>query len=367
MKKIDLRLASSFFEKIGRFANNLEYWKFCLLFTVIFVIKSGFRGIQPWGDFTPVVNFPKPEITFSSNSYGLIIISKLFNATNQQTYFILNIVLLVVSIVVLYYLIYKSFPSFKAKLLVLFFVSSPIFIVLTGNIGRHDLLTITGILGFFIVKKQSSKCLFLILGCLGSPEHIFVAFFLYYMGIKIYAHKEKEFDAKFSVLFTLLYNILSNIWISTQNGGNNRLENIILEPGFIKIGIRNFFNNVTLEWYSYFGFYWFSLIIALVFLEFKLRVKIFCLLLIPLLFTIILVDKTRDFVVAIIPLALLVHKQIFDFLLVKFKNVKSDNANIYLGLFIYLIMIFPSIEITFEGRPRAPFEWAITKLLEAFN
>jgi hypothetical protein len=88
---------------------------------------------------------------------------------------------------------------------------------------------------------------------------------------------------------------------------------------------------------------------------------------VPLLFNIVMVDKTRDFVIAIIPLALLIHKPIFDLIITKLKSINKSDKKFYIGLFLYFIIIFPSIEITFEGRPRAPFEWVVTKFLEMFN
>lgn len=365
--KFNLEPIKKFLGNIGHFSNSLSYWKFCLLFTTIFLIKAGFRGIQPWGDFTPVTNFPKPMKTFSSNSYGLIIISKILDIKEKNMFFALNVVLLVVLISSLYYLIYKKFDRFTAKLLVLIFVSSPLFIVLSGNIGRHDLLTISGIIGFLLVTNKFNKTIFLALGCLGSPEHLVAAFFLYYLGVKIYKNYKFKNDAKFALIFSSFYTALSSIWVASQTGGGNRFSNVLFEAGFLKIAIRNFMNNFALEWYSYFGFYWVTVIIAIVCLNPGLRIKVISLMIVPLLFNLIMVDKTRDFVIAILPLAILIHKPLFDFVDFKLKSMNKAAFEFSLGVYIFFIVVFPSIEITFEGRPRAPFEWAITKFLETLS
>lgn len=362
--KLNLEPIKKFLSKVGHFSNNLSYWKFCLLFTTIFLIKAGFRGIQPWGDFTPVSNFPKPMKTFSSNSYGLIIISKMLDIKEKNMFFALNVILLVVLVSSLYYLIYKKFDSITAKFLVLIFTSSPLFIVLLGNIGRHDLLTISGIIGFLLVNNKLVKTIFLTLGCLGSPEHLLAAFFLYFLGVKIYEINKYKNDARFALIFCSAYTVLSSFWVASQTGGGNRFSNVLFESGFLRIALRNFLNNFALEWYSYFGFYWVTLIIAIVCLNQGLRIKVIVLMLIPLVFNLIMVDKTRDFVIAILPLAILIHKPLFDFVDFKLKSINRAAFEFSTGLFIYFIIIFPSIEITFEGRPRAPFEWAITKFLE---
>jgi hypothetical protein len=337
------------------------------LFTTIFLIRAGFRGIQPWGDFTPVTNFPKPIKTFSSNSYGLIIISKILNIEEKQMFFALNVILLVVLISSLYYLIYRKFELTTAKLLVLILVSSPVFTVLSGNIGRHDLLTITGMIGFLLVSNKLNKILFLTLGCLGSPEHLVAAFLLYYIGVKIYKTNELAKDAKLALVFCSAYTAISTFWVASQTGGGNRFSNVLFETGFLKIAVRNFLNNFALEWYSYFGFYWVTLIIAIVCLKPGLRIKLVVLMLIPLVFNIVMVDKTRDFVIAILPLAILIHKPLFDFVEFKLKSMNRAVFEFTTGVFISFLIVFPSIEITFEGRPRAPFEWAITKFFETLS
>ena len=346
---------------------GLSYYKFCLFFTLIFFVKAGFRGVQPWGDFSPVASFPKPVKTFSSNSYGLIIISKLLNVNEKTLFFALNIVLLVVFVSSFYCLIYRKFQPVTAKLLVLVFVSSPLFVVLLGNIGRHDLLTITGIVGFLLVNHKINKLFFLTLGCLGSPEHIAVAFFLYYVGVKVYKFNKFEKDAKFAVFFCALYTLLSSLWIASQTGGGNRFTNILFETGFLKIAVRNFLNNLSLEWYSYFGFYWITTVIAIVCLRSVLRLKVITLMLIPLLFNVVMVDKTRDFVIAILPLTILIDKPLFDFVNTKLNSINKVEFESLVGVFVFLLLIFPSVEVTFEGRPRAPFEWPITKFLENLN
>jgi len=364
---LNIQHLKKFLARIGRFSIGLSYFRFCVFFTTIFFMKAGFRGVQPWGDFSPVASFPKPVKTFSSNSYGLIIISKLLNINEKTMFFALNIVLLVVFVSSFYYLIYRKFQLITAKLLVLVFVSSPLFVVMLGNIGRHDLLTITGIIGFLLVNHKIGKIFFLTLGCLGSPEHIAVAFFLYYVGIKVYKFNKFENDAKFAVFFCAAYTLLSSLWIASQTGGGNRFTNILFETGFLKIAARNFLNNFSLEWYSYFGFYWITLTIAIVCLKSVNKFKVITLMLVPLLFNIVMVDKTRDFVIAILPLAILIHKPLFDFVDAKLKSVNKVEFESLVGVFVFLLLIFPSVEVTFEGRPRAPFEWPITKFLENLN
>jgi hypothetical protein len=79
-----------------------------------------------------------------------------------------------------------------------------------------------------------------------------------------------------------------------------------------------------------------------------------------------MVDKTRDFVVAIIPFSFLLLKPIYIWGVEKLANSRIELKRAYIGLFLILAFLFPSIEITFEGQPRAPFFWVISKIMEIY-
>jgi hypothetical protein len=369
MSTLDLKYKPviDFFAKIGSFFFRINYLKYCLILTTIFILKSGIRGIQPWGDFTPIKNFPLPTKSFSSNSYGLLAIAKLFNIDNKNSFFLLNIILFIVLMSLLYFLIKKQFNKINSRFILLFFIGSPIFVVLTGNIGRHDLLTITGIISFLLVNNKTFKGIFIFIACLGSPEHVLAAFLLYFISVRIYKFKDKLWEAKFALIFSFSYTIISSIWVGYKASSGNRLQDILTKTEFIRIGVRNFGNNFLLEWYTYFGFFWMTLIIAIIYLEQEKRLKILFLILFPIIFNILTVDKTRDFVIAIIPVAILIHREIYKAIAEKLEKLGKPYIEATYGILFYFLLIFPSVEITFEGQPRAPFYWLISKLIETLG
>ncbi|MBM3454629.1 MAG: hypothetical protein FJX80_05720 [Bacteroidetes bacterium] len=364
---IDLQKIKLLLQKIGRYCLSLNYWPYCLMLTAVFTIKSGVRGVLPWGDFQPVSNFPRATQSFSSNSYGLIILSKLFKVNQKESFFLLNLTLLILSVLLLFIYLKSRFRTFHAKFLILAFLSSPIYVVLIGNIGRHDLLTIMGTLMFLLSQNTIFKLLAILIACLGSPEHTFAAFMLYLLGSFVLKKKGKFKSALFAVIFSGLYTIVSSIWAKHSADGQSRFNNILTQPEFVTIGLRNFINNFLLEWYSYFSYFWILIIIAILLHDKKIRLKIGILLAFTMCFNLIMVDKTRDFVVAIIPLAILLLQPIFKYIAGIIDQPNKAQKDLVMGIFLLTALISPAIEITFEGQPRAPHSWLITKLLESFS
>jgi hypothetical protein len=363
---IDLIRLHSVFARVGKFALEINYVLYCFTLTVIFTLKTGVRGILPWGDFKPVENFPVPTESFSSNSHGLLIISKLLNITSKNSFFIMNALLLMIFLSLLYLVLFKRMGSLKAKLLVFLFLSSPIYTVLAGNIGRHDLLSIMGMIFFFLFNRKWTKTSFLFLACLGSPEHTLAAFLLYFLAILILKKRDEYFYGIFSVLISSIFTLISSYWVHVSALGQSRFNNILTQPEFIRIGLRNFANNFLLEWYSYYGYFWFFIFIAVLSLPKLHQIKMLILLCFPIIFNIVMVDKTRDFVVAIIPFSFLLLKPIYIWGVEKLANSRIELKRAYIGLFLILAFLFPSIEITFEGQPRAPFFWVISKIMEIY-
>lgn len=364
---IEKQKIKSSIQKFGSYFLSLNYWSYCLLLTMIFTMKSGVRGILPWGDFDPVYNFPRATQSFSSNSYGLIIISKLFKVTQKESFFLLNLTLFILSVLLLFTYLRFRFQSYQAKFLVLAFLSSPIYVVLAGNIGRHDLLTIMGTFMFLLARRVVFKFLAILIACLGSPEHTLAAFMLYLLGLLILKQKNKFKSAVFAIVFASLYTIVSSIWVKFSADGQSRFNNILTQPEFIMIGLRNFVNNFLLEWYSYFSYFWILIVLAILLQDRKVRLKIVALLVFTMSFNVIMVDKTRDFVVAIIPLAILLLQPIFKYAAGIIEQPNKAQKNLVMGIFLLTALIFPAIEITFEGEPRSPFYWLINKLLILSN
>jgi hypothetical protein len=350
--------------RIGKYLERLNYTTYCLVLSVGFLFKTGIRGIQPWQNFSAVEEFPVPVESFSANSFGLLVLCKLFQIDDKLSFFILNCIIFSTFLAFLYLLLFRKFKMYEAKILVLILVSSPVFTVLTGNIGRHDLLSIMGMLFFLLSEKFLSKVMGLTIACLGSPEHVFSAFLIYLLGALILKEKNHTSKGLLAVGFSLVFTVLASSWVSYNAAGQNRFYNIISMTEFAELALRNFANNFLLEWYTYFGMYWVVLIASILLLKKQTRIKIIILLLFPMLFNVIMVDKTRDFVIAMLPFSLLILNPAFRWFSDKMTIIGNAQKEFYFGFFFCLCVAFPSIEITFEGQPRAPFYWLINKLME---
>jgi hypothetical protein len=355
------------FESLGKIILDLNYSAFCMVFLVLFSIKTGLRGILPWGDFSPVENFPLPTQTFSSNSHGLLALTKAMGIYSKNSYFALSVLLLMIFLIVFFSLLKHKFDGNKSKILVLVYLGSPVHTVLMGNIGRHDILSILGILGFLLSKKLHNQILFLALACLGSPEHVLAAFIIYALGALILGKKHEFKCGIVAVSFSLGYTILSTLWVNSQVSAQSRFQNILTMHEYIVMGLRNFANNFLLEWYSYFGMYWFFVVLGLFLLDKQKKLMMTSLLLFTMLFNIVMVDKTRDFVVAILPFSILLLQSVFNTLYCSYQSLSSSDRRIFLGIFAFFSFLFPAIEITFEGQPRAPYFWLITKIVESIS
>lgn len=356
--KIDNSNLLIFLNRFGSFFLNLPESLFIICTLAFFTLKIGVRGILPWADFSPVENFPKPTQSISTNSIGILIFSKVFNTTNKNSFFILNLLILLFFLLIFYSLIRLKFannPLVQRSLIIIFF-ASPIYTVLLGNVGRHDVLTIFGILFFFMSRKRFFFYMSLTIACLGSPEHLLAGLVLAFIASFAFLKTDLKKKLLEAISFNIIFLILVSIWAKTVASGESRFAVII---PYVDLAYRNFANNLLLEWYSYFGVFWFFLVYAIIEFNFRQRLIITGPIFFAMVFNIFMVDKTRDFVIAIFPTALVLLSVYFRKLALNQKLQKQKN--LYFGLLIAVLVIFPQIEITFEGVPRAPWAWFISK------
>lgn len=329
-----------------------------LILVLIFSLKIGVRGILPWADFSPAENFPQPTRTLSSSSLGLLAISKLFSVDTKFSYFLLNILLLFTFLSIFYIFVRRRFSGSLSVLVFLFFLSSPISVVLFGNIGRHDLLTIFGMLFFFLSKNRLHVFFAVLLSNLGSPEHSIAAYSLLFVAsiFNIVPGRRKAFLALAS---SVLYFIGVQIWLNLADEGTSRFFEIL---PMIDLALRNSLNNGHLELFSYLGYFWFSLILAILMIN-KSRKVLISLVTFPILFNLIMVDKTRDYVIALIPLVIAVHLEVFGKIFRDLQEKSARTQNIVVGFVLLVTLVLPNLEVTFEGSVRSPYEWFWSKTL----
>jgi hypothetical protein len=336
---------------------------------LIFILKTGIRGILPWSNFEPVIEFPSVVSGFSSYSLGLAGIAHLFHATSEVSYFMLNVTLLLALMFIFYRSLLKLGLDKKTSTLIfLLLIYSPVGIVLAGNIGRHDLLTIAGYALFFTSKSAKLKYLWLILGVLGSPEHFIVGWIFAYLTAFALGDSDLKKLCQRALFVSILFFLPIFVYVYTSTQSTDRITNIVSETGLMKVALQNSLFSFPLEFYSYFG-----ILIPLFFFVFhsiycrdkhKFRL-IFLIYFIPVLLNTVIVDKTRDYVIAMLASSVVLikseyRKGVFSTYLDK----SSGRLNLLVGMSAVILLVFPSIEITFEGLPRSPHFWTYTKLVE---
>jgi hypothetical protein len=348
-----------FLSSLGKRLELMRPFRFFLLVFSIALIRTGIRGILPWPDFYPVSNFPDPTEHFSSTSLGMLALSHLFSANDKVSYFLLSLTISLLLVIVFTFWIYRRFGQDLCKLIILVFVLSPAFTILMGNIGRHDLLTIFGIL---FVALGSTRFAFVgaFLACLGSPEHAAVSFLFGFTIAKVLNQNQTARKYVLGFFATIVFWAIVTIWLASNQIYSNRIGNILKETDFFKISFFNFLASAPHELYSYFGALWPLVIIALVYMNKQQKLVFLTVILAAVIGNLFLVDKTRDFVIAILASFLVILLWLYDQLKHHIDN-KEIKRFAYASLFL-LMFFLPSIEVTFEGTTRTPFYWLLTTI-----
>jgi len=357
------------FGNLGNYVLRQSPKKVLIVGISIFYIKTGMRGILPWASFDSVNNFPKIEESFSTYSIGLLSLANLTRANTEIRYFILNLALLIfLSIIFLLRLSRHLNSNMSAVLLFLLCLNSPVGVVLAGNIGRHDLLTIFGYIIFFVESKSKLKYVGVIIGLLGSPEHFIVGWVFALILSLALGDKEQIKLSRQALFSSITFFIPIFIFVFIQTNSNNRISNIVTEFEYMQIGIRNWVFSGSLEVYSYFGIFLPVFLVFCVYfysVEKKKGLSVALIFFIPTVLNVFIVDKTRDYVIALLASAvILIRYQLQNSDFHQFVSSDLLRKQIMVGYFLIFILLFPSLEITFEGVPRSPHFWTFSKLIE---
>jgi hypothetical protein len=145
---------------------------------------------------------------------------------------------------------------------------------------------------------------------------------------------------------------------------DNRFANLLFDQNLQDLAFRNFLYNVPLEIYSYFGPLWIFIIFIFFFLNKYEKIGFASILVVPALANLFIVDKTRDYVIAIVPvIVLFVKEKCAEQWYSISRTLKREHKNVLLSSIFVFMLIFPSLELTFEGAVRSPYEWILKKLI----
>lgn len=352
------------FENLGKLILDLRFSSLVPILMAISILKNGLRGIQPWSDLGAVDRFPILSEGYSQTSIGLLAISKVLSVDSKVEFFILNLVFLSAFTFQLSRVIRQQLSDFESRFYLIIIFFSPLYVVLLGNIGRHDILTISGMILLVSADTRLKVSLGLIFALLGSPEHTIATLILLFCLSVIFKLPAEMKKYSLSIGISLIYLLTVLALVNKEtNQMSNRFNSILFDKSIQKDALSNFLRQAPLELFSYLGIILFALIPFIMGLEKSQRLGILFVFLIPAIVNILILDKTRDYVVAIVPVIISIFK-IFDLrdktelILEKTKISKS----VFLGITLAICLIVPSIELTFEGTVRAPYEWILSKI-----
>ncbi len=341
---------------------NLNCHVFLLLLLTIAFLKNGVRGIQPWPDFSYVQQFPTLKDNFSTLSIGWLAIAKTLSIDDQFGYFILTCLSLLIMCIYFFFWIERHLNNERLLWFRLwFFLGFPLS-VLMGNVGRHDFFSIFGLVFMYFCKSRFASYIALTFALLGSPEHVFLSLLLS-LPLFYFFERTRLKDSLFLTAYSFFALVILHIWAFKSDISSNRIIEFFENPVYIRTGISNWIKTFPLEWFGYFGIFWF--VIYLYALMEKNRVRLFLTLLVflfPMLGTILLLDKTRDYILfSILPFMIVtqwVIQQLQSFLVL----LSDEIQQVLKGVIVLLILCMPNIEATFEGSIRSPFAWILKKL-----
>jgi len=355
-------------EQIGEYLLKIPFSVFSLAIITLSILKTGIRGIQPWADLNAVDNFPLLSEDYSKNSLGLLVISKLFGINSKVSYFTLNLALLGIVSIFIAFLATHYLSRFTSRIIVLCTFLSPAYYVLLGNIGRHDLLTIVGLSTIILGKTLVIRFMGLFLSLAGSPEHSISVFLLLLVISSTFKRLSDFFFYLNCLLFSLIYLTSISRIFGSISISSNRFSTLLFDSEIQRRAFINFIRNAPLELYSYFGFYILGLAFCLIHLSGRRLYGFLIVTLLPAIVNIFLLDKTRDYVVALFPVWIYVTRIYFWSMFCEFfDDEKKTRQRLCISILLIIAIVFPSVELTFEGGVRSPYSWIIEKIPISFE
>jgi hypothetical protein len=350
-------------ERIGNYLLEIPYSVFFGAIVTVSILKTGIRGIQPWADLNAIENFPMLSEDYSKNSIGLLAISKLLGINSKVSYFSLNIMLLGLVSIFIAFFAYRYFSPFLSRVIIVSFFLSPAYYVLLGNIGRHDLLTLVGLLTLVLAKTIGIRVIGLMLSLAGSPEHS-ISVLLLLIVISLTFKKLSDFYQYLNCLVLSLLYLISIPKIFNSNvTSSSRFSILLFDSEIQRKAFTHFIENFPIELYSYFGFYILGLVFCLLHFRGSKLFGFLVVIIFPAIANIFILDKTRDYVIALFPVWVYVIRIYFWSLFCEFFNdEKKTLQRMCISILLIIAMAFPSVEVTFEGGVRSPYSWIIEKI-----
>jgi hypothetical protein len=326
------------------------------------LLRNGIR-VQGPGELglTALKYFPEAKY-YVSESFGPLLIGKLFNLNSEYKW---SISYLIATLVFIYIVNLWVLKEFKAKgfLILALFSISPYAINLLIAIGHYDLFTLVGwtIYSYAVYRKHDKLRKFaLFLAISGNPEQAFLSSIgLFLLSLKTKKLNEKSIF-KTDLIISLIIFLMVQIWLINFGAGGRVLLVILFLVKSTTFFVQTFPNSLT----SLYGIFW-PLVIFYILKSTNNRLRfinLISLIVIPFFATIVAVDGTRIFACISLPLILNILSdsdinKFFDWILTK---------RLYLNLAIGLCLLFPFSFIS-VGQPYEPYLKFQTKFSQIEN
>ena len=339
-----------------RWFGNLSSWlekrnpaQLTLLFAGLAILKSGFSFFPAFDARWSLEVFPQPLGNYDSLSYGLRSVAFLLGIGSDSSLLRLSAVSLIFVAILFSVLVWRKHEKRVSVSLLAIVFLGPVGAVLLSNIGRHDVLVLSGALllglwGF----KWTAACVATLLMLAGNPEQA-VVITLCFLALTWTPAAHKYRGASYlSVALALLG--FGLMWVTSYFlEVPSRLS--VLDD-YLRESFVAFFSNVPLLLYSGLGIGFF--IVALACTAMPLRgaiLVIFSTLVIPLAFTLVTADQTRVLVpltaAQVLALSLWLLPQIFG-------RIRGPNFAVP-TLIVVASLLLPSVVIQYPGTVRSPY------------
>ena len=313
--------------------------------------KNGFTFEVAAQEANPT--FPMPQPGFAALSYGLPTLVWIFGV--QGSAFAIGMLVLTITVMSYFLavvLVNRHFTGTARALALILVGMGPTFAVLFGNIGRHDVLIVTGsiIFGLGAARSWVAAVAGASLMFLGNPEQSLVALGSVFLLSLTSRFRGYFAPAAATLVLTLSGLLLLQAW-AWSLGVDGRADWLLFH---LRAGFLNFVGNAYLSVFAIYSLAWTVVLWRIVRSSgWDRLVFVVALVVVPIVMTMTTLDQTRV-AVGVSTAAL------FAVLAVSLDDFSADLGRLTsapVGWFFALACFLPTLEITYRGTQRIAFRW----------
>jgi len=279
------------------------------------------------------VALPKP-IGYFSASLGNLIIGKLLGINSVTSWIVLHICLLLACLVIIVILIHRSDLAPRTAMIVIV-AAVPVTATLFSTIGKYDVVTFLGATILGLSRHKVGVLAGALIMSLGNPELAILALIslLLLSNLAEFQLPKKYIQMGLACSVCLYLGI--QIWMITGGIVSNRIS---LLPYYLGLSLSNFLNAPFYNLWSWYGFFWFLVVIPFLSMKGSSRKRLFLVfLVIPGMASIITADGVRVFSMIALPSLLVCCVWIMR------RFVKNNkDFELFTGLLIILFVMIPN-------------------------